>query len=143
MLGRRSDGRYYPYSTRYGRRVGYGMPVAEKSVYVRGLSRTEAEQQLRAALTATEQELSRWLLSQQPARAFQALDRQQQEILLDQGLTRGVAALPADFCAAVLQRDWRRLIDECLYVRAPGGWPDYLQNQAFAKRWVYGKHMLK
>jgi hypothetical protein len=137
-FGQRADGRLYPYSTRYGRRVGYGLPVTDKSLFARGQTKAEAEDQLRAGLLATVPRLEAHLAAHFPATPWRSLPRPAQEVLLDHAFTEGVAQLPAALCAAVLRGDWPAVIHGHLYVRAADGWPDYVKNAAFGRRWIYG-----
>lgn len=137
-FGRR-DGRFFPYSTRYGRRIGYARPIADKTLYRVGETPAEAEAQLRAGLLATASELTTWLAREFPDRAFAALTRTQQELLVDHAYTESVPAMNRTFCNAVLQADWNQLIDECLYVRGLGHWPDTSRNYAFGRRYIYGE----
>ena len=60
-------------------------------------------------------------------------------MLLDHAFTEGVGRLPPTLCAAVLRGDWRTVLDGHLYVRAPEGWPDYVKNAAFGRRWIHGE----
>ncbi|MDI1248297.1 MAG: hypothetical protein PSV13_05380 [Lacunisphaera sp.] len=135
----RKDGRYHPYSTRYGRRIGYARAVTDKSLYTRGETRAEAEQHLRHALSTTALALEAWLARKHPDSPLDSLDPRAREILVDRAFTDGVENLPPAFCAAVLRADWATLLDEHLYVRAPEGWPDTTQNHAFGLRWIYGE----
>lgn len=137
-FGRRNDGRFYPYSTRYGRRIGYGLPVSDKALFTGGQTKSEAEIQLRAKLSATVPELAAHLAKRHPAQPFASLPRVAQEVLLDYAFTEGVAHLPDALSDAVMRGDWRAVIDGHLYVRAPDGWPDYVKNAAFGRRWIYG-----
>ncbi len=133
------DGRFFPYSTRYGRRIGYARPVTDKPLYRTGETPSEAEAQLRAGLLATASELTAWLAREFPGRTFADLTRTQQELLVDHAYTEGVPSMNRAFCAAVLQAAWDRLIDECLYVRGLGNWPDANRNFAFGRRYIYGE----
>jgi hypothetical protein len=137
-FGQRADGRFYPYSTRYGRRIGYGLPVTNKTLYAAGQTKAEAEAHLRTGLLATVPKLEAHLAAQFPATPWSSLPRAAQEVLLDHAFTEGVEKLSPALCAAVLRGDWRAVIDGHLYVRAPDGWPDYVKNAAFGRRWIYG-----
>jgi hypothetical protein len=46
-FGLRADGRFYPYSTPQGRRIGWRQPVWDKALFATGCTRAEAEQRLR------------------------------------------------------------------------------------------------
>ncbi len=132
------DQRYFPYSTRYGRRIGFGRPVTDTALYRRGETPAEAEQALRQGLSLTLVHLRTALARTHPTVVFDALDRRAQEILLDHAYTEGVEHLPPAFLDVVLQADWDRLLDQHLYIRGLGNWPDTIKNQAFGKRWIYG-----
>lgn len=133
------DGRFFPYSTRYGRRIGYARPITEKTLYRTGETPAEAEAQLRAGLLATATELTAWLTREFPDQPFTELTHTQQELLIDHAYTEGVPAMNRAFCAAVLKADWNQLIDTCLYVRGLGNWPDTDRNSAFGRRYIYGE----
>lgn len=132
------DQRYFPYSTRYGRRIGFGRPITDQSLFARGESPAEAEQALRQGLTTTLEQLRTALARTHPRFPFDQLDRRAQEILLDHAFTEGVDHLPPAFLEAVVHADWARLLDQHLYVRGLGNWPDTTKNRAFGQRWIYG-----
>jgi hypothetical protein len=134
-FGLRGDGRYYPYSTPQGRRIGWRQAVWDKALHAHGCTREEAEQHLRAELARTSHELRMALAARQPAVEFTRLDRRQQETLLDVAHSEGIAGLRPEFVAAVLAKDWPRMIDGHLYVRYAGHAPDHPRNKAFAQRW--------
>jgi hypothetical protein len=117
----RADGRFYPYSTPQGRRIGWRQPVWDKALFATGCTRAEAEQRLRADLGR--------VLATLPA----GLDQRQQETLLDLTYTEGT--LRPELVKAVLARDWPRMINGHLYVRYAGHAPDHARNKAFAARW--------
>jgi len=133
------DGRFFPYSTHYGRRIGYARPVADKALYRTGETPAESEAQLRTGLQATAEELTTWLAREFPGQIFPELTRTQQELLVDHAYTEGVPAMNRAFCIAVLQSDWDQLIDRCLYIRGLGNWPDTDRNFAFGRRYIYGE----
>lgn len=135
-LGRRADGRYYPYSTPQGRRIAWRLPVWDKRLYHDGCTADEATQQLRATLGEIQEELRSTLARRTPPVAFAELDRRQQETLLDLALSESTSRLNPDFLAAVLARDWQRMIRSHLYVRYAGHAPDHSRNKAFAERWA-------
>ncbi|MEA3210332.1 MAG: hypothetical protein QOE70_3389 [Chthoniobacter sp.] len=134
-FGRRADGRYYPYSTPEGRRIGSRQAVWDKALFANGCSREEAGHRLRADLSRALAELKIVLASRQPAVVFAELDQRQQETLLDFAQTEGVTALRPELMSTVLARDWPRLAGEHLYVRYAGHAPDHPRNKAFADRW--------
>lgn len=136
-FGRRDDGRYYPYSTPQGRRIGWRQVVWDEQLFAKGCTREEAGQHLRADLARTSIELKTMLASRQPAVDFTSLDRRQQETLLDFAWSEGVTALRPELVAAVLARDWTRLSGEHLYVRYAGHAPDHPRNKAFVQRWNF------
>ena len=55
--GLRADGRFYPYSSPQGRRIGYRQPIADKKLYREGWSAADAERALREQLQAVAAEL--------------------------------------------------------------------------------------
>lgn len=131
------DGRFYPYSTPDGRRIGYRQAVADKAWYRQGWPKADAESQLRAELKTSLAELRAMLAKKYPAVMFDRLPHASQEILLDFAYTQGVDRLSDEFCQAVLHADWNKLIDSFLYIRTRAGWPDNIRNLAFATRWIY------
>lgn len=133
------DGLFYPYATRYGARVGYGMPVSDKTLYRDGETPADAERALRTALLETVPALDRRLARLRADLRFSALDADAQEILLDRAFTDGPENLSDDFCTTVAARNWKRLVGDYLYVRSPEGWPDTTRNRAFARRWILGE----
>ena len=52
LHGVRKDGRFYPYSSPEGRRIGYQLKVPDKGLYAKGWSAAQADQALRDALTS-------------------------------------------------------------------------------------------
>lgn len=141
-FGLREDGRFYPYSTRYGRRIGYGRAVEDRGLFARGETKMEAEAKLRAGLQALEPPLAAQVARRHPETAWAALPRTAREILLDHAYTEGVDRLPDELVTAVVRGDWQTMLDRHLYVRAPDGWPDYVKNAAFGRRWIYGEAAL-
>ena len=135
-FGRRSDGRFYPYSTPQGRRIAWRQPVWDKTLHAKGCTGAEAEQHLRADLARTQAELIAALAARRPSVNFTSLDQRQQETLLDLGYTQGVANLSPELWETVLSGDWTRLIRDHLYVRYAGHAPDHVRNKAFAQRWT-------
>lgn len=134
-FGLRKDGRYFPYSTPQGRRIGWRQPVWDRALFAEGCTRDEADTHLRASLARAAEELTSALAARQPAVNLASLDQRQRETLLDFAHTEGVAALPPGLVAAVLAGDWPRMITEHLYVRYAGHAPDHPRNKAFAQRW--------
>lgn len=141
-FGLRDDGRFYPYSTRYGRRIGYGRMVEDRGLFARGETKAEAEAKLRAGLQALEPALAAHVAQRHPGVTWAALPAPAREILLDHAYTEGVARLPDELVTAVVRGNWRMMIERHLYVRAPDGWPDYVKNAAFGRRSIYGEAAL-
>jgi hypothetical protein len=144
QFGLKPDGRFYPYSTARGRRIGYDRPVLDKGLYQRGCTQAEAKAQLRADAAQAVTELTRHLAQAQPAPAFDALSRKIQEMLVDFALSEGATNIPPAFCEAVIKEDWNRLFNDFLYIRwVEKGWPDTARNKAFADRWLDTKARLR
>jgi hypothetical protein len=135
-FGLRADGRYYPYSTPQGRRIGFRQALWDKALYATGCTAEEAHEHLRASLNQTLAELKKALTRQTPI-DFARLETRQQECLLDFANSEGAAALPEAFLAAVLANDWPKIARDHSYVRYAGHAPDHPRNKAFAERWVY------
>lgn len=133
-FGLHDDGRFYPYSTPLGRRIGWRQPVWDKSLFARGCTHDEAAVQLRTSLSRTLAEL-KTMLSKRGI-DYAKLDERQQETLLDLAHSESVGGLRQPFIDAVLARDWARMVNEHLYVRYLGHAPDHARNKAFAKRWL-------
>ncbi len=125
-FGLRADGRFYPYSTPQGQRIGWRQPVWDKALFAKGCTKAEAEQRLRADLERTLSALRE---------SHPGLDQRQEETLLDFAYTEGIGNLKPEFVAAVLVRDWERIVKEHLHVRYAGHAPDHSRNKAFAARW--------
>lgn len=126
------DGRFFPYSTPQGRRIGFGLAVWDKRLFAEGCTEAEANAQLGAELFRTHSELQTILAKRPPA---MTLTPQQSEVLLDFAHSEGVGNLRADFLAAVLANDWPHILREHSYVRYCGSAPDHARNKAFAQRW--------
>ncbi|MBM3860782.1 MAG: hypothetical protein FJ395_14175 [Verrucomicrobia bacterium] len=124
-FGLRADGRLYPYSTPQGRRIGWRQAVWDKTLFAKGCTKAEAEQRLRADLERTLAALR----ATDPG-----LDQRQEETLLDFAYTEGLNNLKPEFVAAVLAKDWERIVKEHLYVRYAGHAPDHPRNKAFFQR---------
>lgn len=139
--GSRADGRFYPYSTPQGRRIGYRQPIADKKLYREGGSAAEAERALRKQLQAVAAEL-RVRLRGELNQDFDGLPRASREILLDFGLTEGVARLKPEFVAAVVRLDWKQILSPDFYARFEADWPDSLRNKAFYERWRNAENRL-
>lgn len=137
-FGLRAD-RFYPYSTPFGRRIGYRQAVTDKAWHRAGWAKQDAEQRLRDDLRVTEVQLRTCLAKEHPRHPYDKLSTKAREVLLDRAYTDGAANLPDDFRRAVLEEDWTTLVEQGLYLRSRESWPDILANNAFAARWVYAK----
>ncbi len=136
-FGVRKDGKFYPYSTHYGRRIGYRQPVLNKKFYTQGWSKQDAEKQLRLDLDKTLQQLRTFMSEKYSNNPFDGLKKESQEILLDFAYSEGIENIKPEFFTTVINQDWDKLINTCMYVRIPDGWPDDIKNRAFANRWIY------
>jgi hypothetical protein len=128
------DGRFFPYSTPHGRRIGFGLVVWDKRLFAEGCTEAEANAQLRAELFHAHSELQAMLAKRVPVLTIESLTGQQREVLLDFALSEGVANLRADFLAAVLADDWLRILREHSYIRYCGAAPDHARNKALSQR---------
>jgi hypothetical protein len=143
-FGLKADGRFHPYSTARGRRIGYDRPVLDKALYSRGCTKAEAEAQLRADAGKALADLTVYLARAHPAPAFSALSRKSQEMLVDFALSEGATNIPPALCDAVMKEDWNRLFNDFIYIRwVEKGWPDTARNKAFADRWLTPKSRLR
>jgi len=133
------DEKFYPYSTRYGKRIGWGLEVKEKSQHKNGIPAAQADADLKAGLEAMVAPLSLFLKKNYEGAEFSRLGVEAKQILLDRAFTEGIENLPDDFCKAVLSANWGSLIKDYLYIRKQEGWPDITRNHAFAQRWIFGK----
>ena len=131
--GQGKDGRFYPYSTPQGYRIGYRQAVPDKALHMRGWSAEEADAALIQQLKSVESELR-----QQLQREGKNLDQMQpacREILLDYGFTEGASKLKPEWIQAVTQLDWGRILNPDFYARYESDWPDSVRNKAFFERW--------
>lgn len=136
-LGLRADGKFHPYATPAGRRIGYELPLESVYDYTRGLTRAEADARLRAAVRAVAAQLSTWIPQTYPGRTLEQLDAAGQEMLIDYALSEGVANLPPAFVEAIYQPDRvARLGAGGLHLRWWGGMMQILKNRAFGYRWL-------
>jgi hypothetical protein len=143
-FGLRADGRFYPYSTPLGRRIGYAVPVTDKRLYSRGCTKAEAEAQLRARAEDALGELTRHMAREFPARPFNTLSRKSQEILLDHAFSEGAGNIRLEFYEAVMNENWDRLFDSFMYIRwIEKGWPDTRKNKPFTDRWLDPQRRLR
>ena len=141
-FGLRADGKFYPYSTRYGRRIGYRQIVADKKMYREGWSRDAAEARLRKDLQTVLKQLIEYVDRRYPETPFNRLSFQSRHILLDFAYSEGVERISPEFYQTVIAQDWDRLIRTHLYIRMTDGWPDQIQNKAFADQWIYSANPL-
>lgn len=130
---------FYPYSTRYGQRIGWGMEIKNKEHYKKGQTQQQADSILNLELRIVAVSLNKFLKKNYPEYLKEEPELEVQQILLDRAFTEGIDHLSVDFCKAVLEKDWDKLIRGYLYIRQPEGWPDIIKNVAFAQRWIYGK----
>jgi hypothetical protein len=141
-FGLGKDGRFKPYSTAVGRRIGWRQPVADKAWFTTGLAKADAEKLLRAELDRALADTRKLVEQQKPAQKFDTLPRTAQEMLLDFVHSEGAPNVPPAFIAAVLTGDWPKLIKQHLYVRWLGPSPDNFRNKAFADRWIYSEKLI-
>lgn len=136
-LGLRADGRFYPYSTPNGRRIGYELPLESDFDHTRGITREEADARLRAAVLATAAALSTAIPERFPGRTFEQLDLAGQEMLVDYALSEGVENLPVAFVNAVYSANRVALLKaDYPHLRWWGGMMQILKNRAFGYRWL-------
>jgi hypothetical protein len=134
-LGFRADGRFYPYASPAGRRIGYRQVVTDKKLFRDGLSQEEARQALLRQIAEVENEW-REKLSSEFKRNFDELPTESREILVDFGVSEGVAKVKPDLIRAALELDWKRILDPAVYVRYESSWPLTERNKPFYERWV-------
>lgn len=135
-FGLSKDGRFKPYSTPMGRRIGYRQRIWDESLYDAGCTKQEAEMRLRADLQQTLVDLSAFLATNVPSCTWKRLAPEYQEILVDLASSEGVSGLKPAVIAAAVTEDGRQLIDGMLYIRMFGSTLDNLRNRAFAQRWI-------
>ncbi len=130
---------YMPYSSRYGRCIGFEKGVEDIAYYSKGMTVSDAEKRLIKKLKATIAPLSDYLKKNYKLESFDNLTVTQREILLDRAYESGINNMPKNFVEAVLKQDWQNFVAKVLYNRAPEGWPDAYKNKAFGYRWVNNK----
>lgn len=136
-FGLKAEGRFYPYSSPRGRRIGYDRPVTDKGLYRRGCTMAEAETQLRADAEKALGQLMQCMAKAYPTRSFNKLSRKSREMLLDFAFSESAANIPPSFYETVMSEDWKKLFDSFTYIRwVEKGWPDTTKNKAFAARWL-------
>jgi hypothetical protein len=131
--GQGKDGRFYPYSTPQGYRIGYRQAVPDKALHMRGWSAEEADAALVQQLQSVKSELRQRL--QQNGKNLDLIQPASREILLDYGFTEGVTKLKPEWIQAVTQLEWERILNPDFYVRYDADWPDSVRNKAFFERW--------
>jgi hypothetical protein len=134
------DGRYYPYSTPYGRLIGYGSPPQKTADYTEGITEAEATARLVAALNDVAATLGARIPDRHPEKKFEHLSADMQEVLVDYGYTEGVENIPAPLIEAVYAPDaWERMARDMVYVRVRKGLIQFPKNKAFFERWLAPK----
>jgi hypothetical protein len=142
-FGVRKDGRFYPYSSPRGRRIGYDGLVDDKALYQSGLGKEEAEARLRARVEEALRGLVEHAAMAYPERQFRSLSRKSQEMLVDHALSEGARNVPAAFYEAVMDERWDDLFGRFLYIRwVERGWPDTMRNKPFVDRWLVPRQRL-
>ncbi len=132
----KSQGKFYPYSSRYGRRVAYENKVSDKSIFANGIDKKEATRRLRKNLEDIIKPLSEYLNLTYGVKSFDSLSVTQRELLIDWSYSVGMETMPKSFLETVLKSDWKTLVDNMLYVRQLEGWPDTYMNKIFGFRWI-------
>lgn len=135
-LGLGPDGRFRPYSTPLGRRIGARLPVWDPALYERGCTPEEAARRLRETAADAAAAIRARLAADSPATDLDTLDRDQREMLVDFALTETAQGIGAGLLDAILRRDRAALASGMLYVRWNGASPDAARNKAFADRWL-------
>lgn len=144
QFGLRPDGRFYPYSSPRGRRIGYDRVVADKAFYRSGCTQEEAEAQLRADAAKALADVAAWMNKNYAAHPFASLSRKGQEMLVDLALSETAKNIPPPFYDLVIREDWDQLFRTFVYLRwVEKGWPDTTKNKAFADRWLDPKLRLR
>jgi hypothetical protein len=135
-----TGGKYYPYSTPYGRRIGYGLIPQGTADYTNGITPAIAESRLNTELNSVASTLSSYIPTNYPGKTFEALSSDLQEVLVDYGFTEGVTNISAGLFNAVYAPDaWNRIAYDMVYVRKQGGLLQHLKNRAFIARWLTPK----
>ena len=135
-FGLSKDGRFKPYSTPMGRRIGYRQCIWDESLYDVGCTKQEAEKRLRDDLQRTIIDLKAFLTTNVPSCTWVCIAPDYQEILVDLTSSEGVSGLKPAVITAAVKGDGRQLIDGMLYIRKFGSTLDNLRNRAFAQRWI-------
>jgi hypothetical protein len=133
-LGLREDGRFYPYSSPVGRRIGFRQVVTDKKLFRDGWSQEEAMESFTRQIAEVENEW-RKRVSAEFKRDFDELPVESREILVDFGLSEGVEKVKAELIRAAIGLDWKRILDPGIYVRYEVAWPHTERNKPFYERW--------
>lgn len=133
-LGLREDGRFYPYASPVGRRIGFRQEVTDKKLFRDGWSEKEALESFNRQIAQVENAW-RQKLPAQYGRNFDDLPTESKELLVDFGLSEGVDNVKPEFVKAALDLDWKRLLDPDIYVRYELAWPNTERNKAYYDRW--------
>ena len=133
-LGLREDGRFYPYASPVGRRIGFRQEVTEKQLFRDGWSEKEALESFNRKIALVESEW-REKLPAEYGRNFDELPVESRELFVDFGLSEGVDEVRPDFVKAALELDWKRMLDHDVYVRYEKVWPHTERNKPFYERW--------
>lgn len=133
--------RYYPYTTPYGRLIGYGSPAQNNADYTDGITESEATARLVKRLDAVATALSADIPQRYPGKRFEQLSTDLQEVLVDHGYTEGVENIPATLIDVVFGPDpWERMANDMVYVRVYKGLIQFPKNKAFFTRWLDPKN---
>lgn len=130
-----TNGRFLPYSTPLGRRIAWGLPVWDKTLFAKGCTEVEANARLRVELECAAAEANAILKKRIPTTAFEELSERQRELLLDFALTESAPRISKAVLNSILADDLRQLAREHRYVRYAGAAPDHPRNRAFVERW--------
>jgi len=147
------DGKYYPYSTPVGRRIGFCLPVptaTEAADYANGITTTEADQRLTAAVNGAAAALNTYLGQS----VWEGLDINCQEMLVDFAISQGLSAdgsfdlskIPTAFLNTVLSNPTLTAVRAplaatvCYERRFDGGLLNILKNRQFAYRFMGTYH---
>lgn len=133
-LGLREDGRFYPYASPVGRRIGFRQEVTDKKLYRDGWSKEEALENFNRQIAQVENAW-REKLSAEYGRSFDELPAESRELLVDFGVSEGIDKVKPEFIQAALDLDWKRLLDPNIYVRYELAWPNTERNKAYYDRW--------
>lgn len=137
-LGMRGDGRYYPYSTPLGRRIGFRQKITDKQIYLKGISKAAAQVNLEKSIAETLRLLKEYVDREYPKTPYDTLSRKSQFILLDFAVYYTPLHISDDIYSTVIAENYDKLIDSFMYIRfIEGGWPDNDWNRAFANKWIY------